>query len=106
MPIQLYLWCFDKMPIQLKEFQKNLAYTAKSTVASLMADLQEIKEIDQLAELQQKKYGKQALKYFLGAIASFFVVFILASLNLDRGFLGLVYFIILLSGVGLIIACI
>lgn len=94
------------MPIQLKEFRKNLTYTAKATVASLMADLQEIREIDQLAELKQKEYGKQALYYFLGAIASFFVIFILTSLNVDKGFLGLVCFIMLLSGIALIIACI
>jgi hypothetical protein len=94
------------MPIQLKEFRKTLTYTAKSTVTSVMADLQEIKEIDQLAEQQQQKYGKQALKYFLGAIASFFIIFILTSLNVDRGFLRLVCFLMLLSGSGLIIACI
>lgn len=94
------------MPIQLKEFRKNLTYTAKATVASVMADLEEIREIDQFAEQQQRKYGKQALHYFLGAIASFFLIFILTSLNINKGFLGLVFFVMSLSGICLIIACI
>jgi energy-coupling factor transporter transmembrane protein EcfT len=92
------------MPIILEEFRKNLIYTAKASVISLIADLQEIREIDQLAEAQQQKYTKQAWRYFLGAIASLFLIFFIANLNVKSSFLSLILLILLLFIIGLIIA--
>jgi hypothetical protein len=56
------------MPIEFLNFRKNQIYTAKANVSTIIADLQEIAEIDHLAELQQSKYAKRALHYFYGII--------------------------------------
>ncbi|OUL33383.1 hypothetical protein BV372_17000 [Nostoc sp. T09] len=68
------------MPINFLQFRKNLTYTAKANVSTIIADLQELAGIDQLAELQQSKYAKRALHYFYGVIGCFVLGFMLLFL--------------------------
>ncbi|ALF52128.1 hypothetical protein ACX27_03520 [Nostoc piscinale CENA21] len=56
------------MPIDVQQFRQNLTYTAQAPIKQVIADLQEIAEIDHLAELKQKEYGKKALNYFWGIL--------------------------------------
>ncbi|AFY30986.1 hypothetical protein [Calothrix sp. PCC 7507] len=92
------------MPIELKQFRKNLIYEVKAPVSNVIAELQEISSLDKLAEIQQKKYGKQALYCFLAAVASIVLIFITSFLITDNGLLGLVGLLLLLASIGLIIA--
>ncbi|MDZ7958949.1 MAG: hypothetical protein RMY34_13885 [Aulosira sp. DedQUE10] len=85
------------MPIEFIKFRKNLIYTAKANVSTVIADLQEIAGIDQLAELQESKYAKRALYYFLGIIGSFVFIVILSLLNVAAAILGLVIIVLLLG---------
>ncbi|OUL22808.1 hypothetical protein BV378_23090 [Nostoc sp. RF31YmG] len=68
------------MPINVLKFRKNLIYTAKANVNTVIADLQELAGTDQLAELQQSKYAKRALHYFYGVIGCFILGFMLLFL--------------------------
>jgi hypothetical protein len=77
------------MPILLQEFRQNLNYVATTSIANIITDLNEITEIDRVAEIEQKKYGKQALYYFLGLAASIIIWFFIPSAI----FLGLVAFV-------------
>ncbi|MBD2448393.1 hypothetical protein H6G76_14740 [Nostoc sp. FACHB-152] len=67
------------MPIDLKQFRQHLIYKAQAPVAKIIDDLQEIAEVDHLAELKQKEYGQQTLYYFLGIIIT--VVLMLVAPN-------------------------
>lgn len=65
------------MPIELNKFRKNPTYELTAPIQSIVVDLQEIAEIDKLAEIKQKESGKKALYYFLGLVASVVVIFII-----------------------------
>ncbi|MBD2387323.1 hypothetical protein [Cylindrospermum sp. FACHB-282] len=65
------------MPIELNRFSKNLSYELTAPIQNIVVDLQEIAEIDKLAEIKQKQSGKKALYYFLGLVASVVVIFII-----------------------------
>lgn len=94
------------MPIDLQQFRKNLIYQAKAPIATLIADLQEITALDQLAELEQKKYRKQAVSYFFGLLASIALIVIIFNFNSNSVILGLVALLLLLASIGLTIALI
>ncbi len=84
------------MPIELKQFQKNLIYEVKAPVSNVIADLQEISSLDKLAEIQKKKYSKQAIYGFSVAAISVVVIVICASVIIDLKLLGLVAFFLFL----------
>ncbi|QIR40730.1 hypothetical protein HCG51_31230 [Tolypothrix sp. PCC 7910] len=65
------------MPIEFLNFRKNLIYSTTANLSNIIADLEEIENIDHLAELQQSKYAKRALYYFYGIIGCFVLGFIL-----------------------------
>lgn len=67
------------MPIDLKQFRQNLTYTVQAPVAKVIDDLLEIIELDRLAEQKQKKYGKQALYYFLGIIITIVLMIVTSN---------------------------
>lgn len=94
------------MPIEFLKFRKNLSYTAKANVSTVIADLQEIAGIDQLAELQQTKYAKRALDYCYGIIGCFVLGFILLFLIARIPILVLGIFALFLGIVVLTIAII
>jgi hypothetical protein len=71
------------MPIDLKQFRENLTYTVQAPVAKIIDDLQEIAEVDRLAELKQKEYGQQALYYFLGIIVTALLMFFTSNTSLQ-----------------------
>jgi hypothetical protein len=92
------------MPIELKQFRKSLIYEATASVSNVIADLQEISSLDKFAELQQKKYSKQALYYFLGVVASIVLIGIMSLFSIDPGLLGLIALLLILASFGLTIA--
>ncbi|MDZ8054900.1 MAG: hypothetical protein RMX68_016415 [Aulosira sp. ZfuVER01] len=85
------------MSIELQTLRKNHIYTAKATVSSVMADLQEIAGIDRLAELQQSKHGKRALYYFLAIIGALLLIVVLSILKIETTILGLGIILLLLG---------
>ncbi|BAY13919.1 hypothetical protein [Calothrix sp. NIES-2098] len=85
------------MLIDLQKLRKNQIYTAKATVKNLMADLQEIAELDRLAELQQSKHGKRALQYFLAILGSFVLTVVLSVLKVETTVLGLAIILLVLG---------
>lgn len=92
------------MSIDLKQFRKNLIYEIKAPLATVIADLQEITALDQLAEMQQKKYGRQALYYFLAIVVSIVLIVIIFNVEFDQGILGLAMIFVFLAIIGLTIA--
>ncbi|BAZ31270.1 hypothetical protein NIES4074_37420 [Cylindrospermum sp. NIES-4074] len=68
------------MPIQLKQLRKNLTYEISATIERIIADLQEITELDKLAEIKQKQYDKKAIYCFIGLLASLALTFVLPIL--------------------------
>ncbi|BAY25049.1 hypothetical protein NIES2100_48490 [Calothrix sp. NIES-2100] len=68
------------MLINFLKLRTNQIYTAKAKISTVISDLQEIAEIDRLAELQQSKYAKRALHYFYGIIGSVVLGFVLLFL--------------------------
>lgn len=94
------------MPIELPQFQKSLIYETKAPVSYVIADLQEIESLDKLAELQQKKYGKQALYYFLAAVIAIVLIMVALSVVVNQTLLDAVIIFLSLASVGLIFACI
>ncbi|MBW4641904.1 MAG: hypothetical protein KME23_02590 [Goleter apudmare HA4340-LM2] len=94
------------MPIELQQFQKSLIYETKAPISNVIADLQAIESLDKLAELQQKKYGKQALYYFLLAVAAIGLIIVSLVVIVNATFLGTVIILLSLTSVGLIAACI
>jgi hypothetical protein len=91
------------MPIELPEFRKSLTYATQAPITNVITELQEIVEIDHLAEVKQKEHGKKALYYFLSAIASIVLIIILVNINIDSGLMVILLFLIIIC---LIIACI
>lgn len=87
------------MPIDLKQFRQTLTYIVQAPVTQVIADLHEIAEIDYLAEVKQKQYGKKALYYFLGIVISI-VLIILVS---NAGLLGWLVILLIIAIIGLII---
>jgi hypothetical protein len=67
------------MPINLKEFRKRLTYQQTATPVVISRELTEIAEIDRLAEIQQKKYGKLALYFFLGTLGTFILIVVTSN---------------------------
>lgn len=94
------------MPIELTEFRKSLCYTIQSPIANIATDLQELEKLDQLAENKQKEYGKKSLYYFLGAITSIILIFVLSITGISDSLLGLIGILLFLVIIGLIFASI
>ncbi|MBW4560737.1 MAG: hypothetical protein KME32_06170 [Mojavia pulchra JT2-VF2] len=94
------------MPIELKQFRENLIYATKAKTAIVMADLQELAALDNFAELQQNKFNKLALYYFLAVVAVIILFVIVSTFQVDAGGLALVKIVLFLTGNGLAIACI
>jgi hypothetical protein len=95
------------MPIDLKQFRQNLRYTMQAPVAKIIDGLQEIAEIDRLAEQKQKQYGQQALYYFLGIIIAVgLMIFASNIINSDLQSLLIILFVVAIIGlsIGLIYA--
>ncbi|WP_017654033.1 hypothetical protein [Fortiea contorta] len=88
------------MPISLKEFHKTLTYETKTSINKVIADIQEITSVDELAERQQKQYNQQAIYYFLGAFASIIIYALI--LNFQASNLILILFSLII--ISLIIA--
>ncbi|MCC5640516.1 hypothetical protein LC593_32750 [Nostoc sp. CHAB 5844] len=91
------------MPIDLKQFRQNLTYTVQAPVTPVIADLHEIAEIDHLAELKQKEYGKKALYYFLGVVISVVLIIVVSTFVTNTGFLGWLLILFVIALIGLII---
>ncbi|MBU7582256.1 MAG: hypothetical protein KAF91_05000 [Nostoc sp. TH1S01] len=92
------------MPIDLKEFRQKLSYTAQASIKQVIADLQEIAEIDHLAELKQKEYGRKALYYFIGIVISVILLILGASFISNIQLWGLLALLFIVSILGLAIA--
>lgn len=85
------------MPIQLNQFRKNLTYEVTAPIESIVADLQQITELDKLAEIKQEEYGKKALYCFVGLFISILLVGFLPILIISLfGFIiGLIYTLVM-----------
>ncbi|MBD2353853.1 hypothetical protein H6G41_04320 [Tolypothrix sp. FACHB-123] len=94
------------MPIEFLKFRQNQIYTAKANISTIIADLQEIAGIDQLAELQQSKYAQRALNYFYGIIGCVVLGFILFLLMPQFPAVSLLILALFLGIIGLIFAII
>ncbi|GAX41315.1 hypothetical protein NIES4075_22850 [Tolypothrix sp. NIES-4075] len=88
----------------LKELQKHLTYERTATISEIVADLNEIVEIDKLSELKQKEYGKKALYYFLGLAVSIILIIIIINVASDGSYLWLVIPLLLIATIAFIIA--
>lgn len=67
------------MPINLKEFRKQLIYQQSATSVVISRELRNIRELDRLAEREQKKYGELALYFFLGALGTFILILVTSN---------------------------
>ncbi|BAY17631.1 hypothetical protein NIES2109_10470 [Nostoc sp. HK-01] len=92
------------MPIDLKQFRENLTYRAQAPVAQIISDLQEIAEIDRLAELKQKEYGKKALYYFLGIVIAIGLIIVVSITLTNTQLLGGLALLLIVAILGLAIA--
>ncbi|MBD2495787.1 hypothetical protein [Nostoc sp. FACHB-280] len=92
------------MPIDVKQFRQNLTYTAQASIKQVIADLQEIAEIDHLAELKQKEYGKKALNYFWGILIAVIFIIVISIITPNDQLLGVLILLLTLAIVGLAIA--
>lgn len=52
------------MSINLKDFRKQLTYKQTATSINIINELKEVVEINRLAEIEQKRYGKLAVYFF------------------------------------------
>ncbi|MBD2438321.1 hypothetical protein [Nostoc sp. FACHB-110] len=91
------------MPVDLKQFRQNLTYTVQAPVAQILSDLQQIKEIDRLAEQKQQEFGKQALYYFIGIIITIILMIIASSLITNNNSQSLLFILFFVVVIGLII---
>lgn len=87
------------MPVDLKQFRQNLTYTAKAPVANIIDDLQEIIEIDRLAEKKQREYNHKAIYYFLGIIVAIGLIIFASNTGLPD--LVVVLFVIAIIGLSI-----
>ncbi|GBE91191.1 hypothetical protein [Nostoc cycadae] len=92
------------MPIDLKQFRENLTYRAQAPVTQIISDLQEIAEIDRLAELKQKEYGKKALYYFLGIVIAIVLIIVVSITLTNTQLLGGLALLLIVAILGLAIA--
>jgi hypothetical protein len=92
------------MPIELEKFRKQLIYEETAPITVITTDLDDLAALDQLAELKLKKYGRQALYYFLGLVILSVLAFILSSITLRIGFIGIVVGLLILGCIGLGVA--
>jgi len=94
------------MSALLKTLQKNRSYERTATISEILADLNEIGEIDKLSELKQKEYGTKALYYFFGLGASIVLINFIISLHSNDSYLSLVIVLLFVAIIVFIIACI
>lgn len=70
----------------------------------IISDLQEIAEIDRLAELKQKEYGKKALYYFLGIVIAIVLIIVVSITLTNTQLLGGLALLLIVAILGLAIA--
>jgi hypothetical protein len=92
------------MSTLLQKLQKHLTYERTATIPEIVADFNQIVEIDKLSELKQKEYGTKALYYFLGLAVSIVLIFVIRSVASDDSYLRLVIPLLLVAIIGFIIA--
>lgn len=92
------------MPIKVNQLRETLLYTTQSPLVNILDDLQQITEIDHVAEIRQKEYGQKALFYFLGLLFTLFLAAILLSQNTLFSILLLLIILLVVISIGLIIA--
>ena len=91
------------MSINLKDFRKQLIYQQTATSVNIIQELKEIVEIERLAEIEYKKYGKLQLYFFLGMLGTFILIVTLATLYNSK-FLAIVVKLLFIILIGLSIA--
>jgi hypothetical protein len=89
------------MSIELKKIQKSRTYQTNAPISQIVAELNEIAEIDTLAEKKQKEYGQKALYYFLGLVVTFFLIIVTATIIKDERISGFTIYVLFLAIFGL-----
>jgi hypothetical protein len=89
------------MSIDLKQFRQTLTYKMQAPVAKIIDDLQEIAEVDRLAEQKQKEYGQQALYYFIGIIIVALLMFFISNAAINTSLQSLLNILLILAIIGL-----
>lgn len=94
----------NTMAIELDKIREHHIYIGQSSVKDILDDLQKIAEIDDLAQSQQKEYGKKSLFCFLGILSLFIMIFILSQFGTNSELLGVVTLLSILISFFLLIA--
>jgi len=89
------------MSVDFNQFRQNLSYTVQASVAKVIDDLQEIENIDRLAEQKQKHYGQQALYYFLGIMIAVVLMVVVSNLNINNSLQNLLVILFIITIIGL-----
>jgi predicted membrane protein len=92
------------MPINLKEFRKQLTYQQSATPVVISRELKDIAKVDRLAEIEQKKYGKFALYFFLGVLGTIILIFTTSTFLTSSNSIAIVTLLLFLLAIGLSIA--
>ncbi|HEY9799187.1 MAG TPA: hypothetical protein V6D25_02425 [Leptolyngbyaceae cyanobacterium] len=91
------------MPIEVSQLRETLIYTIQSPLVNILDDLEQIKEIDVVAESKQKEYLEKALFYFVGLVSALFLTAILISQNTKTLILSLFIALLVIIDIALII---
>jgi hypothetical protein len=86
--------------MDLNLLRKSFIYENSTTPLNIVKDLQEIAELDRVFEIEQKKYGKQALYCFFGILSVFFLLVISSIFLAEATIVNFVYFLLFLLLIG------
>ncbi|HIK07825.1 MAG TPA: hypothetical protein IGS40_24570 [Trichormus sp. M33_DOE_039] len=92
------------MAIKIDKIRKQRTYIIKSSVKYILDELQDIAELDSLAEKKQKEYGKKSLFCFLGILSLFILIFFISIFSSNAELLGVVTLLSILISFVLLIA--
>jgi hypothetical protein len=92
------------MSTLLKEFQQNFNYERTATIPEIVADLNQIVEIDKLSELKKKEYKTKALYYFIGLAVSIVLLILIIFLAIGNNYFGLAMPLLIIAIIGFILA--
>ncbi|MGI2907172.1 hypothetical protein [Tolypothrix sp. VBCCA 56010] len=77
------------MSTLLKEFLQNFNYERTATIPEIVADLNQIVEIDKLSELKKKEYKTKVLYYFIGLAVSIVLLIVIIFIAIDNSYSAL-----------------